>query len=170
MIVLVRPEKAGKIACLFFFNVLKIRILTTIADYLEKAIFVRNSIPSEVDRIIEQNKPAILDLNRERQLYDKGIDATGNMLRSYSPFTIALKKQKGEVYNRTTLLDTGAFYRRFDLLVRDGKVSFFSRDPKSEKLQDDYGEAIFGLTAENQKVMNEEIIKPRLAEYITKYL
>lgn len=144
--------------------------MTTIFDYLQAAKYVKAEIPNEVDRIIEQNKAEILDLNRESQLYDKGIDSNGVMLRPYSPFTIAIKRGKGQVFNRTTLFDEGNFFRRFDLLNKGGKITIFSRDPKSEKLQDDYGEAIYGLTPENQDKMNENIIKPRLAQFITKYL
>jgi len=142
---------------------------TTIRDYLEAAKKVRREIPDETQRIIMVNKEFILDLNREAQLFDKGIDSDGNRLRPYTPTTIQFKRAKGEVYNRTTLLDTGAFYKGFDLLNRNNTLSIFSRDGKSAELVEKYGN-IFGLTKENQKRFDQDILKKELDAFISKTL
>jgi len=142
----------------------------TIRDLLDKAKFVRDAIPNEVANIIDRNKERILDINREMQLFDKGIDSDGNLLRAYSPVTVSIKRSKGEVYNRTTLFDQGDFYRGFDLLNRNNVLSIFSRDYKSSELQEKYGTSIFGITKENQPYYNYEIIKPDLQEFINKHI
>ena len=144
--------------------------MVTIDDYLKKAIFARDNISLEVARIIQKNKEEILDLNRDKQLFDKGINSDGKLLKSYSSNTIFFKKQEGKPYNRTTLFDTGDFTRSFDLLNRNNVLSIFSRDSKSSMLQDKYGTNIFGLTNENEKVYNYEIIKPELMIFLKKHL
>ena len=142
----------------------------TIRDYINNAKFVRNNLETETDRIIQDHKQEILDLNREDQLFDKGINSDGSMLEAYSPKTVKIKKSKGEVYNRTTLLDEGPFYAGFDLFNKNGTLSIFSRDSKSIELQDKYGSNIFGLVTDNAKKLNYEIIKPDLDKFIQKYL
>ena len=142
----------------------------TIRDLLDKAKFVREGIPGEVSAIIDRNKDKILDINREMQLFEKGINSDGEMLKPYAPKTIKIKRSKGEVYNRRTLLDTGDFYRGFDLMNRNNTITIFSRDSKSSELQDDNGSNIFGITKENQPYYNYEIIKPELQEFINKHI
>lgn len=143
----------------------------TVADYLKNVQYVIANIDSETDSIIERKKDEILDLNRENQLYDFGIDSNGKRIFPlYKNATILFKRQKGDPYNRVTLFDTGAFYRGFDLLNRKGTINIFSRDSKSSELQDKYGNNIFGLTIENQKKYNYEIIKPELDKFIARYL
>lgn len=141
----------------------------TIYDYLQNAKHVRVTLPKQVERIVNENKKEILDLNREKQLFEQGIDSDGQLLKPYKPITIAIKRQKGEVYNRTTLLDTGDFYKGFDLLYKNGVISIFSRDSKSMDLVDKYGN-IFGLVKENQVIVNEKIVLPEIWEYFRKYL
>jgi len=142
----------------------------TIRDLLDKAKFVKEGIPGEVTAIIDRNKDKILDINREMQLFEKGINSDGEMLKPYAAKTIKIKRSKGEVYNRRTLLDTGDFYRGFDLLNRNNTITIFSRDSKSSELQDDNGSNIFGITKENQPYYNYEIIKPELQDFINKHI
>ncbi|MCY7291345.1 MAG: hypothetical protein LH615_04100 [Ferruginibacter sp.] len=144
--------------------------MITIDDYLKKAIFVRDNLSAEVSRIIQKNKEEILDLNRDNQLFYKGINSDGALLKPYSPVTIFFKKQEGKPYNRTTLFDTGAFTKSFDLINRNNTISIFSKDSKSSLLQDKYGTNIFGLTNENQNTYNYEIIKPDLMIFLKKYI
>jgi len=135
-------------------------------DQLEKNLrFALANIDKQASVIVEQNKDFILDLNREKQLFDKGINSDGKLLRPYRPFTVSLKRQKGEPFNRTTLFDKGDFYKGFDLLFRNNKISIFSRDSKSSDLQEKYGSNIFGFTPDNSKIYAE-----RFNSELTKYL
>ena len=136
----------------------------TVFDYIKKVELVKSNLPKKTAEIIDNNKSKILDLNRENQLYEKGIDSDGNKLLGYKPITIFYKKQKGEVYNRTTLLDTEDFYKGFDLLLRNNTISIFSRDSKQSDLVDKYGN-IFGLIKDNQTILNYDILLPELQAY-----
>lgn len=142
-----------------------------IDNYLKDVEFLIANMEKESNRIIEKNKERILDLNRENQLFDFGIDNNGRKLfPSYSPFTVSAKRLFQLPYNRVTLFQTGAFYDAFDFRNANNKITIFSRDSKSSDLQDKYGSAIFGLTNDNQKKLNSEIIKPELLTFINKYI
>lgn len=145
--------------------------MRTVFDYLQAVQKVINEIPDETEKIINNNAEKIINLNRDNQLYDLGIDSDGDLLSpAYSNTTILFKRQEGKPYNRVTLFDTGAFYKGFRLKVSYPTFSIYSTDEKTGILQDKYGSNIFGLVAENQKKVNYEIIKPELDAYIKKYL
>lgn len=139
--------------------------------YLDKKIKelkeLQKEVPNQAIRIVNDNKQNILDLIRDKQLFDKGIDGTGKKLKAYSPFTVAIKRQKGEPADRTTLADTGAFYDGFDLLVTDQlSIGVFSRDSKTPKLIEKYGSDIFTFTVENNEIINEDIVLKGLTEWL----
>lgn len=141
----------------------------TAFDMIQRIEKVIADIPKETENIIKRNEQEILDLNRERQLYDRGIDSNSRPLLPYRPATIAIKRSKGEIYNRTTLFDLGSFYKGFKIKYNglSNPFNIFSTDSKSTDLVDKYGD-IFGLTKDNEKYLNYEIIKPELEEFIKK--
>ncbi|MEZ7496471.1 hypothetical protein QO206_13315 [Leeuwenhoekiella aequorea] len=126
----------------------------------------KRSLEDQALKIVAEIQEIIIDYNRERQLFDKGIDSKGSLLKAYKPFTIALKKQKGEVYNRTTLLDTEDFYKGFYLTAKNGTFEINSSDDKTPALKKKYGADIFGLIPDNEGKVNFEEIYPRLLEWI----
>lgn len=67
------------------------------------------------------------------------------------------------------MFDTGDFYKGFKIKYNGLSKPFniFSTDSKSTDLVDKYGD-IFGLTKDNEKYLNYEIIKPELEEFIKK--
>jgi len=102
----------------------------------------------------------IIELNTEKQLFDKGIDAEGQSLGIYQPFTIAIKREKGQPVNRVTLKDTGDFYKTWDVRVENGDIIIEADGDKDDKnLMDVYGEDIVGLTQENLQILIDEIKK-----------
>lgn len=142
----------------------------TAFDMIQRIEKVIADIPKETENIIKRNEQEVLDLNREKQLYEKGIDSNGKrIVPYYSPYTIALKRSNQEVYNRVTLLDTGDFYKGFKIKFNglSNPFNIFSTDSKSSDLIEKYGD-IFGLTKENEKYLNYEIIKPELEKFIKK--
>jgi len=145
--------------------------MVDIDTYLKNLDFAIANVEKESNSIISKNKERILDLNREKQLFDKGIESNGSKIfPSYTAYTVSTKRLFQLPYNRVTLFQTGAFYNAFDLRNQNGKITIFSRDSKTSELQDKYGSSIFGLTDENQRVLNYEIIKPELLTFINKYI
>jgi len=142
----------------------------TIVDYINNIDLVISGLRSETDAIVMRNKAKILDLNRIDQLFDYGINSDGKSLKKYKPITIQYKMESGATYAYTTLKDTGRFYDGFDLLKRGEFYSIFSRDSKSADLMDKYGNNIFGLTKDNEQVLNYQILKPEIDAFCKKYL
>lgn len=128
---------------------------------------IQKSLNKEAAKIAVKYKTEILDYIREKQLFEKGIDGKGNKLLEYKPFTVAIKRQKGQPTNRTTLEDTGSFYRGFDLIFTDqDSIGVFSRDEKTPELIEKYGADIFTFTSENIKEINSNIFEENLIKWI----
>lgn len=128
---------------------------------------IQKSLNKEAAKIAVKYKTEILDYIREKQLFEKGIDGKGNKLLEYKPFTVAIKRQKGQPTNRTTLEDTGSFYRGFDLIFTDqDAIGVFSRDGKTPELIEKYGADIFTFTSENIKEINSNIFEENLIKWI----
>lgn len=150
----------------------KLQMGRTIKDYMDFTSNVIESLPRQFEGIVKRNEKAILDLNRENQLYDQGEDATGKSLLEYKPFTIEIKQLIGQPYDRTTLFYSGAFYNAFyiyDIRPKEYQISIFSKDPKSLELMNKYGD-IFGLQSENIAIFDREIVFPEITKYIQSYL
>lgn len=144
---------------------------TTIFDYMQKVKGVRDNIPNETEKIIKAKEQFILNLNRQAQLM-QGIDSKGQKLvPEYKPFTIEIKRLIGQPYDRVTLFYSGKFYAKFKIEYnKDMTINIFSTERKTGDLMDKYGDYIFGLTKENQEILNNNIILPELWKFLKTYL
>lgn len=141
----------------------------------DKYIAAVEQFISSTDQIIleavEEHERDILDLNREMQLYILGEDSRGEKVTPpYTPYTVYLKRQKGQPYDRVTLQDTGAFHRSFRLKIREKDFIIGATDEKTRKLVAKYGVAIFGLNDEHVEQVAEDIAGPALEEALKKAL
>jgi hypothetical protein len=96
---------------------------------------------------LEQHEETIADLNASQMATGRRSDGS-EILPSYADLTIELKSQKSGlagVTDRVTLFDQGDHYRQLYADVQGEKIEFGSKDPKSEKLQEKYGDKIYGL-------------------------
>jgi hypothetical protein len=111
---------------------------------------------------IEDTKDAMADYNAQ-QLY-QGLRSDGDEINpQYSETTIAIKKEKGQVTDRVTLKDTGAFYAGLRVVVSGNNVTIDSTDEKSEKLFDKYSTQrsnIFGLNPQFKREYLNEVLQP----------
>ena len=142
--------------------------IISIEKYKERLSRVIEGVKPITSKIISENKERIIDLNRETQLFFDGIDSKGKLLQGYTNFTISIKRLKGQVFNRTTLKNTGDFYNSFRLEYDSEKyiVKLFATDEKTPKLIAKYGMNIFGLTPDNRNYLDLKIIKPELDKWI----
>ena len=141
-------------------------MVTAASKYIDRLNDVEAGLENEAYRIIAEIQEIIIDYAREEQLFKKGIDGKGERLEPYSPYTVALKKIKGEVFNRTTLLDTESFYQEMFITARAGHFFISSSDHKTPMLIEKYGEHIMVLTDDNNKIVNSEHIYPRLIQWM----
>lgn len=110
-----------------------------------------------------QIQEEIIDLNKINQLFEKGLNADGEIIGLYSATTERLsggEKRAGTPY---TLKDTGQFYESFKIYLEDTEF-FIAANPikGNDNLFEKYGENILGLTIESK-----EILKPSILENIS---
>jgi len=120
-----------------------------------------------ISEIILKNDAFIIDMNATDQLFDKGVNNLGVSIDDYmpySPYTIEIKKIKGQPYNRVTLHDENDFSESFFLEVGNEKFEIKAADFKTLDLIKKYGRQILGLTPENISELIWKYIYPELEE------
>lgn len=100
-------------------------------------------------QVIEANAAFIENLNRA-QLFDGKRSDGSEITPDYTPFTVALKSEKGQRTDRVTLRDSGDFYESVFSEVFDDYFQIKADDPKMAELTAKYGKAILGLNAESK--------------------
>ena len=156
--------------------------MTTVSDLKGKLMSI--DIGSLVKSVVKENEKAIVDLNREDQIFQKGIDANGRSLFKYERSTQGTwlaeyranlipnpkggNKTFGEPYN---MFWTGSSYNTFKAYLRGATSLFITAAPFARKrLIDNSSPNIFGLTDDNERIANYDIILPALNEKIKKLL
>lgn len=126
-----------------------------------------NIVQAAVDSV-KETKEAIGDLNAMQMM--AGLRADGSDITpTYSNFTIAIKRMKGQPTDRVTLRDTGAFQAGINVEVLGTQITIGSTDRKSEKLERKYSKAngsIFGLSEKFQQEYVIESLRPAFARRI----
>lgn len=114
----------------------------------------------------------ILRINTEEQLDEQGVDSLGRSLGDYSPFTVSMKRFKGDRYDHITLNDEGDFHNSFTVrVVADGWIQDADDSSKyDEPLFEVYGLDVLGITDENLKYIQEMIIENFIKYVRTKLL
>ena len=109
---------------------------------------------------ITDTSELILDANRSQMML--GLDKLGNeILPEYTPFTIEIKKEKGQPTDRVTLKDTGDFHREMFMKVDSTSIFIDSNDEKTEKILKKYdagSETILGIPVKKKEIINESIM------------
>lgn len=114
---------------------------------------------------IEETKETIEELNLEQMF--SGLNSDGSEISPpYKEFTVAMKKRKGQPYDRVTLKDTGSFYQGIRTEIVGNKVITDSTDSKSDKLQEKYGQEIFGLGTVFKSIYVNETLRPAFSRNI----
>jgi hypothetical protein len=149
----------------------------TVDEYLDNAKFVSDNLQSEVSAIVYANEVEIINLNTEEQLFKRGIGIDGSILgqyktNSYPEIGSSLRgypKNRGDKYN---FLKTGTLFNDINIELNGYKLTITNSDSgnKISSLLRLTGQDFIGLTEENQQRLNYEIIKPKLDEFIKKYL
>ena len=132
-------------------------------QYHKKLVKARNGINQEVAKIILKFEKEIVDLVRSQQLFEKGIDGDGKLIKpNYKPFTVAVKKIKGQETGHVTLFNEGNLFKSFTTDYGSFILEIFPTDSKRDALEEKYGNSIFWATANHERVINYDIIAPQL--------
>lgn len=106
---------------------------------------------------LQENENVIADLNATQLSQGERSDGT-DITPDYADLTVELKKGKSGlagITDRVTLFDTGSHYRQLYADVEGKGIEFGSKDSKSEKLQDKYGDNIYGLNDDSKDELAE---------------
>lgn len=98
-------------------------------------------------RAVEDNDRELVEINRQKQLFEKGLNAEGVEIWSYRPYkpvTQMIKAEKGQPTDRVTLKDTGSFHKAMFLAVKGDSYEMSSKDSKTQDLVQKYGD-VFGI-------------------------
>lgn len=124
---------------------------------------MEKAINPTIRKTINKNKRAIRIQITERQWFH-GVDADNKVIEpEYTPFTVSLKNSLGQLSDRVTLRDTGDLYRSIEVKAHKETVSFETKDPKFDDLQDKYiNNRLLGLNPQYINRFTREEIVPNL--------
>ena len=144
---------------------------------LKKAI---SEMPKQTEKIVISRMDEVMDLVREKQIFEKGIDAKGNILGLYKANTQRTEawqnpkgypKIRGERFN---LLASGGFFNSMVLrrLAKNkfeikANVPYFKDILKKVNTTE---KDLLGATTETNFNLDKEIIKPELDKWLSQIL
>jgi hypothetical protein len=134
-------------------------------EKIEKMKYLNDHVEEMVVEVLVDNQHIIIDMNAEEQLFIRGVDSDNVPLMKehpYSPYTVQIKKQKGQPTNRVTTRDSGDFHDSFKLKKSKTSVLITATDEKTFDLTMKYGDAIFGLIPENFNEVQIHYVKPEI--------
>lgn len=134
---------------------------------------IEKGLEAEAYKIIADVQHQIVKLNTDNLL--KGLTPLGQRLTpSYSRVKYAKAKNRFNPLpglGNPDLKLTGDFHNSFYIIAKKSAFTLEASDKKTGLLIDKYGsENIFGLTIEDNKIVNYEIILPRLLQWVLKNL
>ena len=118
----------------------------------------RTDVTKTLVRILNKKttQKFITDLNTKVQLFDYGEDSEGVQLSAigglYAESTIRISRPKKKNRSHINLKDTGAFYKTFDITVKqNADFTITANTNKGDQdLEDRWGDNIVGLQTENE--------------------
>lgn len=109
--------------------------------------------------VIKENEHLVIDSNLAQ--LEAGIQNDSKPIEpAYTPFTVRIKREKGQPFDRVTLKDEGDFHGAFFVVYYHNYFALGSDDPKTKKLVKKYGPDIFGLNEKSMKALIDEIREP----------
>lgn len=120
---------------------------------------LKNSINPVIRQTFEEYGYVIHEYQTQKQLYEKGEDSKGSIIRpAYRPSTIRIKRKKGQPTDRVTWKDTGVLYDSIRVEPKDDYVEITANTSYAKYLLKKYGDNVLGI--------QEELLK----EFANKYL
>lgn len=140
-------------------------------DARRKIAELKDLVNPIVQDTFEEYKSLIISFNADSQMFEKGQDAKGSLIRpAYKPMTIKMKKKKGQPYDRVTLRDTGKFHRELEVIPHATYVEIKSSVEYSKHLIKKYGENILGIQEELLRDFVTKYVRPNLQNQLRERL
>lgn len=131
-----------------------------------KIIQVQEAKNKVLAELIQEEESILININTQQQLFKKGQDRFKNSLKMYKPSTVRIKKRKGQPTNRTTLKDTGNFYKSMRVVVSGDKVIVRTSVAYDKYLIAKYGKDILGFQRELINDFLRRYFVPKMKRYI----
>lgn len=153
--------------------------MTSTSDYLKNLRNLRNGLSDEIEKIIYANENEIIKLNIQK--IESGQGSDGLALKNddsrysgrYTLGTNLLSPQKraGDLY---TFFETGSFLGNFqvEVLPSATQIEIFSTGTGSGLKAEFFRgyRNLFGLTIQDQRKLNYDIIYPDLMRFVNRYI
>lgn len=143
-------------------------------DPIEKKIQALKHFQNNAEKIvlneIKQKERQIVWKVTLGQMWGKGEDGLGRQIGRYTARTIEIKQAKGQRTDHMTLRDTEDYHKSGRIEIQGDRFSVVFDDWKSEKLRDDYGEAVESPSDETLQTVIDQFLKKRLETEIRKNL
>jgi hypothetical protein len=132
---------------------------------LDKLATALKSLPrvltATVGEVVRANGHVLEDANTAQ--LGEGLDADNrDITPEYAPLTVEIKQAKGQPSDRVTLRDEGDFYAGIVARVRGEAVELVGTDPKTQELQQKYGNNIIGLSDQAVDEFRDDYVRPEL--------
>ena len=130
--------------------------------------FLKDFEPIKIEiikRILRTYKEDIISMNVDDQMFEKGIDSLGKQIGEYSPYTVKLKKAKGQRYDHVTGRDTGQMHEKATVKFGNEKFEITSYTNTAKEFTKAFTKDVWGLTPENMKKA-ANIVENNFAAYL----
>ena len=134
---------------------------------------IESSVYRVLKETINENDYIIIDMITQDQLFEQGIDGTGNKIKNqitgelgYRRFTIQVKISKNQPIDRITLKDTGSFYDSINVVGTDDELVVSSNIGITPDVIEKYGIDVLRPTRENLEEFINEYYLPNIKEYV----
>ena len=141
---------------------------------LDKLIKAKSLIDSDIEAILKILEQDIININREENLFKKGIGTDKNVIGVYSKATkqitegrtgTGFPKKAGEPFN---FYDTGSMFKSFDLGISRGSFTIFNTSNSLKEFLERTGlseSQVIGLPKDDQLKVNYKMIAPLLNDF-----
>lgn len=163
-----------QLACYGLVAFLLFGMLEEVYKILDRAIKL-NEGKAFVFAVDSRVKKLIINLNTRNQLGEFGIDALGDSLGEYAPFTVHKKETEGQgigkITDHITFFDTGDYWKSWTITVNREAITITVDQAKFSELVNDLGFAPehVGLTPDNLNKLTAAMLT-RYKIYINKQL
>jgi hypothetical protein len=128
-------------------------MISKLRKYILNALRVPKSDLNEIaQQVVRYYQDDIVEMNQEQ--LEAGQYATGGQITpAYAPYTVQKKREKGQVADRVTLHDTGAFYESIYVGAQKSGYYVYASDIKTTELEAKYADGnsiLFGLNERNK--------------------
>ncbi len=123
---------------------------------------------TQLEQAFQTNSTSIINLIRQDQLFDRGVNADNEVIGTYSLTTEILsggRKRAGDNYN---FFDTGNVFRSFTSQLASDTFRVFPTDSKVSMLKREYGNNIFDFTEVNKNMIHPLYIEPYMIRFFNR--